>query len=266
MTPTNAHEGPERVMERLSALVEQMLAKAEGPVEGIGFGFPGLLDRPRGAVARWVYGGKVWSGFPLVSFLQERFSLPVAVDNDANCAALAEALYGKAKGARTLLFVILGTGVGGGIIVDQKIFAGKGNAGEIGHVTVEVDGIPCGCGARGCLERYVCKSAIEQAAKHILGRELDPNEVATLAEQGHAQARQVLREIARYLAVGLVNCVNVLDPDLIVLGGGLANSRLLVEYTRDALANAQYLPVPPIEVSELGDDAGLVGAAALLRP
>jgi glucokinase len=205
------------------------------------------------------------------------------VDNDANLAAYAEYRFGAGRGYRHLLLVAVGTGIGGGIVSDGRLFRGAhGFAAEIGHVIVEPDGLPCGCGNRGCWEQVASGSAIGRLGREaaraderstLRGLVDDPEQltgahVTQAALDGDEPSIRVLAEVGRRLGEGIAGLVNVLDPQIVVVGGGaIAAGELLLEPARDAFRDAveglDHRPRVPIVAAQLGNDAGAVGAAAL---
>jgi glucokinase len=254
-----------------------------GDLAAIGVGFGGPVDLTHGVVidSHHVPG---WTGFPLRDRLSETFGVPVALDNDANAAALGEAVSGAGRGHAQILYVNIGTGIGGGIVLDGRIYHGRnGLAGEIGHVTVLPGGPRCDCGKRGCLEAVASGRSIGRLARERVRRAgadavplldyaggdvdtLDSKHVFRAAAEGNALAIGLIDEIAGYLGMALGNAVNLLDPSAIVVGGGVSETgKLLFAPLRRALAAhlLPSLPVPAIVPAALGYDAGVLGALAL---
>lgn len=226
-----------------------------------------------------------WRGEQLRGRLAERWGVPVALDNDANCTAVAEATYGVAGGDGTTVVVTMGTGIGGAILVEGRVLRGRnGMAGEFGHMRVVPDGQPCECGGRGCWEQYASGGALVRYARAQIGLEPsvlteacggDPDRltgpmVTDAAGDGDLVARQAFGSVGHWLGVGLANLVAALDPHRIVVGGGVsaAGDRLLdparVELERSVVA-AGHRAVPPVLAARLGPEAGAVGAAELAR-
>ena len=273
-----------RALSDLATELSTMVDLNVHPVVGIGLGMPGLVDTT--GVLRFApnllgaNGTAVRDG--LNRLLDGRW--PIAVDNDATCAMAGERAFGAARGSDDAVLVTIGTGIGGGIVSGGKIVRGAHNfAGEIGHVIVDPHGLPCPCGKRGCWERYASGSGLGRLARDaaMAGRaavvvELaggDPEDVrgehvVTAAVAGDAEARVILVEFAWWLGLGMANLANVLDPDLIVVGGGLANiGELLLEPTRTAFdyfverrEDRGGLQIVP---AALGDHGGAIGAGAL---
>jgi len=259
--------------------VEEVRAVAPD-VESVGFGIPALVEHGTG-VASWSTHLPL-ADFPFRDLMSERLALPVFVDNDATLALLAEAREGVAKGARHAALVALGTGIGGGLLLDGRLYRGsRGFAGELGHIVLDLHGPDCqgDCPGRGCLEVLASGTAFgvaaEQAAarqpRSALGKrlaaegEIQGALVTELAHDGDELAREVLAEVGGRLGAGLVTIANALDPELIVLGGGaLAAGELLLEPAREVVAERALPPVAErvrIEPAHFGDEAGMLGAA-----
>jgi glucokinase len=249
----------------------------------IGIGFGGPVDQKRGTVvdSHHVPG---WTDFPLRDTVALELGAPVVLENDANAAALGEARFGAGRGHHSVLYVNVGTGIGAGIVLDGRIYGGThGMAGEIGHVTVAPDGPQCDCGKRGCLEalasgRSIGRRARERAAEYPVaaaalvaraGGQIDAvgsTHVFAAAAAGDSFAGEVVADTARHLGLALGNASNLLDPDVIVIGGGVAAAGpLLFDPLRRALAShcMPGLPVPAVVPAALGYDAGVLGALAL---
>ena len=217
-------------------------------------------------------------GLRFAEFFAGRLSIPVLLENDANAAAVGEKWMGASRGVENSICVTLGTGVGGGLILDGHLYRGvDGSAGEIGHIVVEADGHPCGCGSTGCVEQYSSATAIVRIAKALIPEypgtplsnfdELTPLEVYNAGLAGDALSLEVFRRVGRYLGIALGGLVNVLNPEVIVIGGGAsAGWDLFVEPLRAEIkARAFRQPAERVRLmrSDLGDDAGILGAAHL---
>jgi glucokinase len=261
--------------------VEEVRAVAPG-VEAVGFGIPALVSADSGASA--------WSthlpleGVPFRDLMTERLGLPVYVDNDANVALVAEHRHGAARGARHAAMLALGTGIGGGLLLDGRLYRGaRGFGGELGHMVLDVDGEDCqgACPGRGHLELYASGSAIgrrgleaaraapesELGRRLADGREITGPLVTELAHQGDEAARAALARVGRGLGAGLVSIVNAFDPEVVVIGGGaVAAGELLLEPAREVVAKQALPPVRErvrIVPAHFGDEAGMLGAALL---
>lgn len=268
----------------IAGLVDELAGKAgyRGQVAGLGIGCPGSVD-DNGTV---VYANNLgWVNFPAGQTLQEMTGLPVAVGNDANVAALGEALFGCAKGAQSAVIVTLGTGVGGGIIIGGQIVTGfNGAASELGHMVVAPGGVPCTCGQRGCLEMYASATGLVRMTREAMDRDpasrmhalaarsgMDGRLAFAAAAQGDSAARQVVDDYLGYLALGLSNLINILFPEVIGLSGGVANQgEALLAPLRRLVEPAVYGhelggPRTRLVCCTLGYQAGVIGAAMLAR-
>ena len=265
------------VLDLLVEVVGEALA-AEPEAEAVGFGIPSLMDRDRAVSLKCVH--LPLDGVPVRDLMSEQVDRPVTVDNDANCALLAEARAGAAKGAADALMLTLGTGIGGGILVGGQLYRGAGSAGELGHTAVEIDGDPCTCGSRGCLETVASGPAFAQAGKSAAiaeprsglgkamaaGREITGPLVTELAGEGDAASIEVLAAAGRKLGVGLASLANAFSPEVIVIGGGAsAAGDLLLEPAREELKRRALGPNRdvPVVAAHFGDEAGMLGAALL---
>ncbi len=250
---------PELAILRLCQAIEEMRGG-----EGVGVGCCGLIDHKEGVVRRPPNLPK-WHNLPLKKILEERLGLPVVLGNDANSYALGEFYYGWGRGKRDIFVLTIGTGVGGGIIADGRLVLG-GNfaAGEFGHTIIIPEGKRCPCGNRGCLERYIGQENIRMMAKRFLKESLDPKEVGERARSGEEKALMVVERLGYYLGLGLVNIAHLLDPELIVIGGGISKmGRVLLNATR-RVVKKRLMRLEKrrleIKISKLGPDAGILGA------
>lgn len=252
------------VIEELSGV----LAPAR-PVMPVGIGMPGLVTR--NGVVRASPNLPEVIDLAVGDLVRSRLGRPVSVDNDATCAAVAEWRAGAGRGSDDMVLVTLGTGIGAGIVARGSVIRGtQGFAGEIGHMVVDPDGPPCPCGQRGCWERYASGSALAAKAVDVLGGgdRWSGEDVARLARDGDRRMVGIYREFARWLARGLANITNIFDPDVIVVGGGVArDAALFIDDARTDLAEFVYASsrrdLPRILVAEWDERAGAVGAALL---
>lgn len=238
-------------------------------VKGIGIGVPGQVDFEQGIVIN-LTNIKGWGHFHLVNYLKSFFKIPVLVENDANCMALAEVRMGAAQGASYALCMTLGTGVGAGLIIHNEIYRSPYFfGGEIGHVPVRLDGAKCVCGGAGCLEQYVGNRAIALKAKKIFKREIPLERLSEMASQGNKKARMVWEDAGNILGMAIAGIMNVFNPQVIVIGGGVALAGKVlfdsVEETVKKHAMKFLKKKVRIRAAELGNDAGVLGAALLVK-
>jgi glucokinase len=259
-TPT---ESQDELLDTLDEIVEQLLVKG---VVAIGFGMPSTIDQRAGRIVSSVH--VPLGDFDLRKHMAERFSLPVALDNDANAAAIAEWKVGAGHGSSHMIMLTLGTGVGGGLILDGKPYRGFVGAGaEIGHMVLEYGGERCSgnCNGHGHLEQVASGGAADRAAERILGPGMTGRELVGAAREGHEEAREAIAEIGRKLGAAIGSLVNIFDPEVVVLGGGFSQARDL--FLEPALESMREEALPPgrdrvrVVPALLGPDAGLVGAA-----
>ena len=249
-------------------------------VGSIGIGIPGIAENVNGTVIFCTNLG--WHNMPLREELQKRINKPIFIDNDATVAGLAESRAGVSQGASSSVFMTLGTGVGGGIVLDGKPWTGAhGVASELGHLTLVVDGIQCTCGKRGCTERYCSATALirmgREAAQEnpdclIMQRagsleKIDGRTIIDCAREGDPVAVQVFSDYTKYLALAINNVISFMDPEVIVLGGGISMAgQFLLDAVKEKLPPClmyKTLPHGRIELATLGNGAGIIGAAML---
>jgi glucokinase len=261
--PTRSEDGPEAVLERVARLACETAAPFGTP-HALGLGLPGHFDAATGTGVILPNLAGDWVGRPIAAPVAERLGRPVRLVNDARALTLAELHMGAGRGARTMVCVTLGTGVGGGVVVDGRLHLGTGHAGEIGHTIVEADGPLCGCGNRGCLDRVAAAGAIAARA----GRATVEEAIAA-ARGGDARAGAALDHAARAVATALGGAVVLLWPDRIVVGGGVAQAGdlLLEPLRREVEARARVCPSEALTIvaAALGPAAGAIGAALWSR-
>jgi len=280
---THAAEGPEAVLARIAGNLRGICEKAGRAPRAIGMGIPGLVDVVRGITRFLPNLASQWRDVHVAEFLSREFGCAVYLLNDARLATLGEMHYGAGAGARNLVFLTIGTGIGGGVVIDGRLRLGPlGAAGEVGHQTVVADGPLCGCGNHGCLEAVASGSALtgegvrllrSGLAPHLLelvGGEasgVNPMRMAEAARLGDAAVAQVIERAANYLGIGVANLVTILHPEVVVLGGGVSGmGKLLLEPVRRAiLERVRMFPGDTVRVerSTLGERAGLFGGIAL---
>lgn len=276
---TPATEKPEEIVEALVAAAHEFDQRAGNePIDSISVVVPGTVNAAAGAIVK-VPNLPVLDGFSLVPALRDALGRPAVLENDANAAAVGEMWQGAARRHKTIVCVTLGTGVGGGIILNGELWHGSNDsAGEVGHMCVEpFGGVACGCGSRGCLEVYASATAIVRMAREgqprhptsalNRGEELTSEAVYYAGKQNDALALEVFHLMGIYLGIGLANLINILNPEMIVIGGGVANAWDLFEKDMRHQVSDHAFPLPAARVrivpAECGDDAGLLGATKL---
>ncbi len=261
--PTESARGYEHIVEQVGRLAEALLAVAPES-EVVGVGTPGAVSQRTGRMKNC--NTVCLNDRDLPGDLARRIGRAVRIENDANCFALAEAVAGAGRGAAVVFGVIMGTGVGGGIICGGQLLRGAQHiAGEWGHHCLDPSGPPCYCGQRGCVERYVSGPAVEERFRARTGVAADMADIVARARRGERDAGAVMDEFIDRFGRALANVVNILDPDVIVLGGGLSNIDELYEAGRGAVARYVFSDElrTPIRRHALGDSAGVIGAALL---
>jgi predicted NBD/HSP70 family sugar kinase len=262
--PSEPGLGRDRVVGNILELVSSTAAGA--PVGAVGLGTPGTYH-PGDDIMYGAPHTPLYEKPGLVGLLRSKLSVPLVVENDANCLALAE-YFAQCHGKyRTVMAVILGTGMGSGLILDGRLHRGpNGNAGEVGHTSVDIDGRPCECGRRGCGEAYLSGPSLVRRYRDLSGETLSPEDIAGRALRGEERARLLFEESFRIMGALFANCVNTLDLEAIVLGGGVSNIPLWYEHV-PPLLNEQVFGIPgrqiPLLKAVLGDSAGVLGAAYL---
>ena len=288
--PTDLDHGAKFVVDRMVEMIRGCMRDAAREADipddgfiGIGLGSPGPLDRKTGTVIETPNLG--WRNFPLRDLISNSIGLPAELDNDANCATIGEWWMGAAQGIRTLVGVTLGTGIGGGIVLDGKVYHGVADvAGEVGHMTIDSTGRKCKCGNYGCLEAYASGPAI--AARAIEGLEtgeplrlpsrvdgdlsrLTAETVYEAIIAGDLYAKEVMHETAKFLGVGLANLINILNPEMVVISGGVTRAgEHLFEPLRAQIRRRAFRHAEEncrIVSSTLGGMAGVIGAAYMFR-
>ncbi len=272
----------EALLESIVAAIRKLLRKTSAPVAAAGFGIPSMIDQLHGRAVMSV--NIPLAGIDFVAYMKEKLGLPVFIDNDANVAALAELRAGAARGAKQALMITVGTGIGGGIVIDGEIYRGAtGSAAELGHIVIDVNGPPCqgACPNNGCFETMASGTALiryaeEEAAAHpgsalggalAAGKTLDGALVSGLAAKGDQPALEVMEKIGFYIGVGVTSLVNVFNPEIFVLGGGIMEAGDLIikpalEYLRERGLKPNRDIVKVVK-PRFGPEAGMIGAACL---
>lgn len=283
-TKTNCPRPEKEIADDMAKMALQAVANANltiDDIEWIGIGTPGIANSSTGIIE--FAGNLGFNNTPMVKYIKETIDKPVFIENDANAAAYGEYVAGAAKGAKNAVCITLGTGVGGGIIIDGKIYAGSNFAGaEIGHTVIEVDGAQCSCGRKGCFEAYSSATGLIRMTKEAIAEHPDCKMAESANEKGKVTARTsfdcmragdkyakaVVDKYIKYLAAGITNTINIFQPDVLCIGGGVCNEgdplllpvKALVQsedFARNSEKNTK------IVIAELGNDAGIIGAAFL---
>ena len=243
---------------------------ARNDVQGIGIGLPGLIDTPNGIV-RFLPNIPGWRNVPLKKKLEKKLGIPVYLENDVNLITLGEWRYGAGRGVKNMVCMTLGTGVGSGLILDGQLYRGPGfAAGELGHMPLNEHGDACGCGGYGCLETYVGnKRLVALAQKMTRKKDVSLEEMYTLAKKGNAVALKFWEQTATHIGNNLVGVVNLLNPERIVIGGGVSNNHEFLFKTIYAVIQKRAMPTQAAMVkitrTQLGNDAGILGAQVLVH-
>ena len=267
--PTQAKRGKKFVIKKILEsikFVSYHLNKKS--IFGVGIGVPGTLNKERTKILR-LPNLQGWKNINLKRILEKKTGLKVIMENDSNCMALAEFLFGhgKRKKINSLVCITLGTGLGGGIIINGKIYNGKGNAAEFGHMTIESfdKGIKCNCGNKGCLEEYVSVRGIQRIAGNLRIKEKNIIRIQEMARKGNKKAMQVYEITGKYLGIGLSNIVKILHPEIIVIGGGISKSgSLLLKPAIREMKKRIFFKPGKVKTIKLKDNSGAIGAASLL--
>jgi glucokinase len=281
--PALSDQAPAATVANIRDAVSEVLEEqgaGHREVVGIGIGLPGIMDDEQGLVF-WSPNFPRWENVPVAREVGGPLHLPVTLLNDAKCAAMGELTYGAGRGARHMVMITVGTGIGGAFVVDGRLLMGpNGSIGEVGHHTIDPNGPLCGCGNHGCWEKFCGRDAIIDRTARLLqtGRpsallekierpdEVTPALVAQAAAEGDALAEQVMAETGFYLGVGVANLINMLNPEVFVIGGGIAQAGevLFAPLRRTVAARAVALQAKTAKIvpAALGDNAGVMGAAA----
>ncbi len=283
--PSNAHRSTAEIIDNMVEVSRGVVAKSGLEISQIsswGIGMPSCINIKTNLLVHANCFG--WKNMPIYDHLEGKLPLPFFIENDANCAVYGEALAGAAQGYKDVLMLTLGTGVGGGIIIDGKIYTGADNMGaELGHTKLVYDGELCTCGQKGCLEAYCSLTALLRVTKKTLklypqsdfakmvdeqNIEFNGEIIFEAAKKGDPTASGIIEQYIKHLAAGLSTFITIFRPSIIVLGGGIANSgdflfNPLREEVYKATFGADMIGVPPIVGAKLGNDAGIIGAALL---
>jgi len=283
--PTHAEMGYEYTVNNIKEAIRDLLKETDSQptdIQGIGFGFPGQVDYKSGVV-RLAPNIPGWVDVPIAQMIEEEFGIPTRVDNDVRCAALGELNFGAGKGCENLICITVGTGIGSGLIVNGKLVRGASNAaGEIGHIKLQMhDGPICGCGDTGCMEAFASGPAIVAMAedyikggkstkfRELANPDITPRIVFEAAKQGDPVAKRIYTIMGEYIGIGLSSVINLLNPEKVIIGGGVAASgEFLMEPIRETVKKrAMKIAGETVQIvpAELGNTAGVIGASLLIE-
>ncbi len=286
--PTYAKMGYEYTVNNIKQAIKDLMKETNttpSDIEGIGFDFPGQVDCKTGVVklAPNIPG---WVNVPIAQMIEDEFHIPTRIDNDVRCAALGELKFGAGRGCENFICITVGTGIGSGIVINGKVVRGATNAaGELGHIKLQMNGGPiCGCGDTGCLEAFASGPAIVAMAQEYIkggkstkfremaaveGGEITPYMVAKAAEEGDPVAKRIFEIIGEYIGIGLTSVINLLNPERVIIGGGVAESgELLLGPIRKTIKErAMVVAGNAVEIvpAQLGNSAGVIGASMLIE-
>ena len=282
--PTRAEMGYEYTVNNIKQAIRDLMSETKVTgIEGIGFDFPGQIDYKNGIV-RLAPNIPGWVNIPIAKIIEDEFKIPTRIDNDVHCAALGELNFGAGKGCENFICMTVGTGIGSGIVINGKLVRGASNAaGELGHIKLQMhEGPLCGCGDHGCLEAFASgPSIVAMAEEYILGGkstkfrelasggEITPFIVAEAAKQGDPVARRIFVRIGEYIGFGLSSVVNLLNPEKIIIGGGVADAGdILLDPIKETIKKrAMVVAGSAVEIvpAKLGNTAGVIGASLLIE-
>ena len=290
--PTKPERGPDAIVSDMAMVAKNLLLELNIPLSEVasaGVATPGTADTDRGVV---VYANNVpFSNYPLADRLSSLLGgIPAYIENDANAAAKAEAFAGVAKGAQFSVMITLGTGLGGGIVLDGKVYSGFNYAGaELGHIVIEKDGRQCSCGRKGCWEAYSSATGLVNITKDRVAEAMDAGRASKIIDaiggdlskvsartafaamkEGDELGAEIVDEYVSYLACGIVNTINIFQPNVLSIGGGICNegeylTKPLLEKVYAETYSREGTPRTEIKIAQLGNDAGIIGAAVLGR-
>lgn len=285
--PTYAKMGYEYTVNNIKQAIKDLMKETNTiakDIDGIGFDFPGQVDYKTGVVklAPNIPG---WVNVPIAQMIEEEFHIPTRIDNDVRCAALGEMKFGAGQGCENFVCITVGTGIGSGLVVNGQLVRGASNAaGEIGHIKLQMkDGLICGCGDTGCLEAYASGPSIVAMAQDYIkggkstkfremaaaeGGEITPYMVAKAAEAGDPVAKRIFAIVGEYIGIGLTSVINLLNPEKVIIGGGVAEAGdLLLDPIRKTIKErAMVVAGSTVEIvpAQLGNSAGVIGASMLI--
>jgi glucokinase len=280
---TEAVKGPTKVIEKIVQGIYELTEKSKYIIDGIGIGCPGVVTPGKGIVEN-PPNLPGWNKVNIGKIISKEFKKPVIVDNDANAAAIGELTFGSGKNFNSFIMITLGTGVGGGIVIDKKIYHGDfGAAGEIGHISIDYNGPKCNCGSYGCIEAYAGNQYLKERVREQLKNrpeskmwklinndlsKVSPRNIQEAAESGDAFAKSVIEELGFQLGSAFTSLCNVLDISVFIIGGGIAGfGKPLFNSIKKTIAKRVMAPIRPrvrVLPAKLKNDAGIKGASALV--
>jgi len=254
-TSTEAKKGTKAVINNIISSIKHI---KKGKIIGIGIGSPGPLNYKTGVITNPV--NLPFRNTPLKNIIEKKLKLKTFLDNDANCFTLAESTFGQGKKYESVVGITLGTGLGGGIVINKKIYHGRTNAAELGHTTIKYDGPKSRCGNNGCIETHVASRGITR----IYDKKSDPYSIQKLAFKGNKKAIKTYEKMGYYLGIGLTNIIYAFDPDIIVIGGKISNAWKFFNKSMNKAIKERYFAKPCKIVKSRLKEAGILGAAALV--
>jgi glucokinase len=287
---TNNNADPETISQQIFGLVDEIIKSSSSTttgaglkitpadILGIGLGSPGLIDK-KGETILFSPNLPLWRNIPIKRMISERFHMPCVLENDANAAAWGEKWAGAGKNVDSLVMITLGTGIGGGVVINNKLWRGAHNvAGEVGHMVIQMNGPKCSCGNYGCIEAYASATSMVRRFKELLQSgvpsslkndgEITAKTINNAALRGDKASLDTIRETGRYLGIALVNIMHIVNPEMIVLAGGMTGSGdLLMNPIKQVISQGAFeasYKDTHLVFSQLGNDAGIIGAAGCL--
>jgi len=268
---TDYTKSPKELIGEIAAGVLRLLDENDIVMDqcsGVGIGVPGTVNRKNGEV---LYSNNLkWENINLAEEMGRYLPLPIRIANDADCATLGEAAAGAGKGYDNLVMLTLGTGVGGGVIINGKLFTGSLQGGsELGHIVIKDKGRACTCGRKGCLEAYASATAMRQSAAEVYGNPMEPLDIFQAAKDNDKEAQKIVEQYIEDLGTGIINIVNIFRPEILLLGGGIAaQGEVLLKPIRERMKKecfgGNHGEIPEIRIASLGNEAGMIGAASLV--
>jgi glucokinase len=252
---TEAEKGQDHVLNNLKSAIKKVMIKKP---KGIGIGSPGPMDYKKGIIINPI--NLPFKRISLRNLIQKKFSKPTYLDNDANCFTLAEAMFGQGKKSNNVVGITLGTGFGGGLVIDKRIYHGRNNAAELGHMTIDYDGIKSLSGNDGAIEDMVAARGLTRVYDGVT----NPKKIFESALKGDKKARHIYRRMGFHIGIALANITYAFDPDMIIIGGKISGSWSLFHKPMYAELKKRYFTRPPKIIKSKLNDAGILGAAALV--